>query len=114
MERQARDPREQRGGSATRGDVSRRQTVEQRSEPLLLMLRRAPRWLVPLLPLALLLAGLAAPASVGGPALLALAVILGWLAFLSWPSLGHAGRLLRALALSLVLALAVLRLLGAF
>lgn len=90
-----------------------RRAVEQRSTPALLALRRAPRWVPPLAAVALLLAGLAPPAGrAGGGALLVLATLLGWLAYLSWPSAGVRGRVLRAAALATLLGLAALRLLG--
>ena len=90
----------------------RRQYVEQRSAPLLLRLRQAPRWLVALAPVGLLLAGLAAPPVVGAVAMLVLVALLGWLGYLSWPSLSIPGRLLRSITLVLLLALTALRLSG--
>lgn len=89
-----------------------RAAVEQHSAPVLLRLRRAPRWLVPLVPVALLLAGLAGPHIAGGCALVVLAGLLGWLGYLSWPSLGFAGRLLRLTVLLVLLGLAALRFAG--
>lgn len=116
MERQAREPGPygQGGGVPPTGRTPRRRAVEDRSAPFLLRIRRAPRWLIPLVPVALLLAGLAAPAAIGGPALLLLVLLLGWLAYLSWPHLGETGRLLRVAALVLLLGLSVSRLIGTF
>lgn len=79
---------------------------------MLIALRGAPRWLLPLVPVALLLAGLAVPSAWGALALAVLLALLGWLAYLSWPSLGDGGRLLRGLALLVLAALTVLELLG--
>lgn len=90
----------------------RRQAIEQRSAPLLVMLRGAPRWLLPLLPVALLLTGLAVPSAWGALALAFLLGVLAWLAYLSWPSLGEGGRLLRGLALLILLGLTILKLFG--
>lgn len=89
-----------------------RRAVERHSAPLLLHIRRLPRWLVALGPLALLLAGLAAPGPFGSAALIALAVLLAWLGYVSWPSLRAPGRVLRLLAVGTLLALAVLTSLG--
>lgn len=90
-----------------------RRAVEQRSAPFLLVVRRAPRWLAPLVPVALLLIGLAASnATIGAMALLVLVLALGFLAYLSWPALSGSGRTLRSLALLVLLGLAALRLLG--
>ncbi len=116
MERQPRGP--ERDGQDRRfytpDASSGRQAVERRSASLLLWLQRAPRWLVALLPAALLLVGLAAPSVVGGIVLLVLTGVLGWLAYLSWPSLGKPGQILRLAALLVLLVLATLRLLGQF
>lgn len=89
-----------------------RQAIERRSAPLLVMLRGAPRWLLPLLPVALLLTGLAVPSAWGALALAFLLGVLAWLAYLSWPSLGQGGRLLRGLTLLILLGFTMLRLLG--
>ncbi len=107
-----RDPRQGRRSSHTPDVSPVRAAVESRSAPVLLRLRRAPRWLVPLVPVALLLAGLAGPPIAGGCALVVLAGVLGWLGYLSWPSLAFAGRLLRLTALLVLLGLAALRFAG--
>lgn len=104
--------RGQEGRFYTPDASPRRQAIERRSAPLLIALRGAPRWLLPLIPVALLLVGLAVPSAWGALALAALLAVLGWLAYLSWPSLGDGGRLLRGLALLALLALTVLKLLG--
>lgn len=102
----------QQGPFYTPGASPQRQAIERRSAPLLIALRGAPRWLLPLVPVALLLAGLAVPSAWGALALAVLLALLGWLAYLSWPSLGDGGRLLRGLALLVLAALTVLELLG--
>lgn len=96
----------------TPGASPLRREVERRSAPLLLALGQAPRWLLPMLPVALLLGGLAAPPWAGVPALVTLGIVLGWLAYLSWPALGGPGRVLRVVALLALTGLTVLRLLG--
>lgn len=116
MERQVREPgpHGRVGGFARTDSTSRRRALEDRSVPLLMKVQRAPRWLAPLVAVTLLLVGLAAPAIIGGPALLLLVLILGWLAYLSWPHLGETGRLLRVVAVVLLLGLGMARLLGSF
>lgn len=57
--------------------------------------------------LALVLVGLFAPGIVGGAALLLLAGGLVWLLQLTWPALPPAGRLLRLMVLTLLVAAAL-------
>jgi hypothetical protein len=71
-----------------------------------------PRLLVPGIVLLLTFGGLAAPAWVGAPCLVAVAAFLGWLAALSWPVLDPRGRTLRVLTIGLLLGAAVARLYG--
>ncbi len=86
-----------------------RQALEHRSASMLLWAHQLPPWLLPVLAAALLVAGLAVPGWGGATALLALAAVLAWLAALSWPRLSPPGRLLRAAAVGLVIAIAVFR-----
>jgi hypothetical protein len=83
-----------------------RQEVERRSATLLLYLRGLPRWLLPVVLAALLVAGLAVRGWGGAVALCLVAAFLAWLAFLSWPRAAAGGRLARAGAVALVLAIA--------
>jgi hypothetical protein len=79
-----------------------RQAAERRSARPLLYLHQLPRWVPPVVLALLLVVGLAVKGPGGGAALCALAVVLGWLAALSWPRLtagGRAGRLLTVLVL---------------
>jgi hypothetical protein len=73
------------------------------------MLRQLPSWLLPTLLVGLLVAGLAVHGWVGAIALGCVAVVLTWLAALSWPGLNAQGRLLRVTAIACVLLGAVLR-----
>jgi hypothetical protein len=57
----------------------------------------------------LLIAGLALRGPAGGVALCGVAVVLGWLASMSWPRLSPGGRLARLLAVAAVLALAAVQ-----
>jgi len=84
-----------------------RETTEHRSAVPLTYLRQLPRWTIPVLSVALLVAGLAIKGPGGAAAIALLLVFLGWLAYLSWPKLDPAGRLLRVIILAGGVALAV-------
>jgi hypothetical protein len=86
-----------------------RASIEQRSATPVLWLHQLPTWLLPLLAVALLVTGLAVSGWGGAAALAGLAVVLGWLAALSWPRLSTQGRLLRLATVAAVLVVAVLR-----
>ena len=86
-----------------------RQAMEQRSATALLWLHQLPRWLAPVLAVALLVTGLAVGGWAGASALFGLAIVLAWLASLSWPQLSAPGRVLRIAVISLVAVVAVLR-----
>ena len=79
---------------------------------MLKRLHAMPRWTIPLATVVLVFVGLAAGPVFGGLCLLAVAVFLGWLAFLAWPQLGSGARLLRALVLGLLTGVALVRLFG--
>jgi hypothetical protein len=83
-----------------------RQSLVRSSAAPLLWLHQVPRWLLPLLMAALLVAGLAIRGVIGGAALCGVALVLAWLAALSWPRLGVPARVLRAAAVAAMLALA--------
>lgn len=87
-----------------------RGTVERRSAPLLLWLSARPKVLLPAVTVLLLLVGLVAPTPVGVPVLVLLALLIGWLSYLSWPAVDTAPRLLRVATVGLVLAAAAGRL----
>ncbi len=86
-----------------------RQATERRSARPLMYLYQLPVWVAPLLLVVLLIAGLAMRGPAGAAALCGVAVVLGWLATLSWPQLSATGRLGRVLGIGLVLALAGLQ-----
>jgi hypothetical protein len=86
-----------------------RQAVEQKSATALLWLHQLPAWLLPVLTVALLVTGFAVPGWGGAAALAGLALMLGWLAAVSWPRLPSQGRLLRVAAVGVVLVVAVIR-----
>jgi len=83
-----------------------RGTVERISAPVLLWFSSKPKVVLPALTVLLLLVGLVAPPVVGVPVLLALALLIGWLSYLSWPVVDTAPRLLRVATVGLVLAAA--------
>jgi hypothetical protein len=93
----------------TQGATPAREDLEHRSATLLLWLHQLPAWLPPVLAAILLIAGLALPGIGGAVALCGLAVILGWLAAVSWPRASAQGRLLRVLIICCVLAGAAYR-----
>lgn len=75
----------------------------------LVWLHQQPRWVAPLVLGTLFIAGLAAPGLLGAVCLLLVAAFLGWLAFLTWPSLSGQLRAARVLMVGVVLVLAVAR-----
>ncbi|MEV7007802.1 DUF6703 family protein [Streptosporangium sp. NPDC051022] len=97
----------------TPGADGLRRRVEQRSAAPLVFLFQLPRWVVPAVLVALLLAGFAVSSFWGGLAVLPVIGFVGWLAYMSWPSLGIRGRVLRVALLTFLLLLAADRF-GAF
>lgn len=93
----------------TPGASPARNTLEHRSATSLLWLHQLPRWLLPVLAAGLLVAGLAIGGLGGAVALCGLAVVLGWLAAVSWPRLSAQGRLLRVVVVAAVVAIALVR-----
>ncbi len=89
-----------------------RASVERRSAPVLLWLSSRPKVLLPALVVVLLIAGLAAPPTVGAPLLVLLALLLLWLSYLSWPALDSGARALRGGMLGLVAVAVVQRVLA--
>lgn len=79
-----------------------RTTVEKRSGPVLVLLSRQHRAVVPLLSVLLLIGGLALPAALGVACLVVLAAFIGWLTYLSWPAVTGQGRVVRVLTLALI------------
>lgn len=73
------------------------------STPAILFLHRLPRWVFPVATAALLLFGLLAPVGwLGGTALLAVGLVLGWLLALSWQLLAWPARGTRLLLVLLI------------
>ena len=85
--------------------------MERRSGPLLVVLSGLPRPIVPLVSLALLVGGLSLPPAPAAGCLGVLALLVGWLSYLSWPVLLAKARLIRLATAGLVLVALVQRLL---
>jgi hypothetical protein len=90
----------------TPGASQARRSAEQASARPLAFLYQLPVWLPPVLAVALLIGGLAVRGPAGAVALVVMAAVLAWLAFVSWPQAGGTGRVGRAVAIACVLALA--------
>ncbi|GGS48171.1 hypothetical protein GCM10010156_03670 [Planobispora rosea] len=90
-----------------------RKRIERLSATPMVFLFQLPRWIVPVVLVILLLAGFAVPSFWGGLAALVVAAFVGWLAYMSWPSLAAKGRILRVALLTFLLLLAADRF-GAF
>ncbi|MFI6498305.1 DUF6703 family protein [Nonomuraea typhae] len=98
----------------TPGATGVRKKVEERSAtPMAYLFTQVPRWIVPVVMVVLLLAGFAVQGWLGGVAVLPVIAFVGWLAYLSWPSLRTGGRLLRVAMLTFLLLVAASRF-GAF
>ncbi|MET8338909.1 DUF6703 family protein [Streptosporangium canum] len=97
----------------TPGATGLRKEVERRSAAPLVFLFQLPRWIAPVVLVVLLLVGFAVPSFWGGLAVLPVIGFVGWLAYMSWPSLGARGRILRVALLTFLLLLAADRF-GAF
>ncbi|GAA1119505.1 hypothetical protein GCM10009630_16660 [Kribbella jejuensis] len=86
-----------------------RQRITKVSYPYVAKLHAAPKLTLPGITLVLALAGVFAPLPVGVPALVLLALLLGWLAFLSWPAVTGGPKFLRIFSIVLILLFAVSR-----
>ncbi len=86
-----------------------RQRITKVSYPYVAKLHAAPKLTLPGITLVLALAGVFAPVVVGVPALLLLTLLLGWLAFLSWPAVTGGPKFLRIFSIVLILLFAVSR-----
>ena len=84
--------------------TGRRGRAERASAPVLVWLSGLPSFLLPVVSVLLLVAGLAAPTAIGVPILLVLLVLLFWLSYLSWPAVHGVQRFLRLGVVGLLLA----------
>ena len=88
---------------------SLRVRIENASRPLLQRLHVLPQPVVPLLTIVLIAVGVLAPLPIGLVALALVLVLVGWIAYLSWPVAGTGGRIWRVLIVALLITLAVVR-----
>ncbi|TXK44023.1 hypothetical protein FR742_25970 [Nonomuraea sp. C10] len=94
----------------TPGATGMRKAVERRSAaPMAFLYTQVPRWVTPAVMVVLLLAGIAVQNWLGGLAVLPVVVFVGWLAYLSWPSLGAGGKLLRVAMLTFLVLVVLTR-----
>ena len=89
-----------------------RQRITKISYPYVARLHGAPKLTLPGITLVLALAGAFAPPVVGVPALLLLALLLAWLAFLSWPAVTGGAKFMRLFSILLIVFFAVWRIAG--
>lgn len=88
---------------------SLRDRVEDVSRPLLRRLTDLPPMVVPLGTVVLVAVGVLAPLPIGLVALALVLLFIGWIAYLSWPAVGAAGRLWRVIMMGLIVTVAVSR-----
>lgn len=81
-----------------------RRWVELKTGPVLVLLHRAPRFAVALIPPVLIVGGLVAPTPYGLIPILLGTGFLGWLAYLSWPQVEPRSRIFRASVLGFIVA----------
>lgn len=94
----------------TPGASGLRKAVEQRSSvPMAFLFTQVPRWVAPAVLVILLLVGFAVANPLGGVAVLPVIAFIGWLAYLSWPSLRIGGKVLRVAMLTFLVLLAATR-----
>ncbi|NVI91657.1 DUF6703 family protein [Actinomadura sp. BRA 177] len=91
-----------------------RAAIERRSAAAVVFLHRLPRWVLLVAVFLLLVVGMAGTGWVAAAGLLVLAVALAWFAYLNWPELGGSGRLLRVVALAVLVGFALGRGIGRF
>jgi hypothetical protein len=94
------------------GFVDRQEPVVNPSRRLLDILARAPRVVIVLVVLALLLGGAFLPGVYGAVPLLIIAALLSWLCRLAWRTTPPTGRFGRLLVVALLVAFAAVKLTG--
>lgn len=105
------------GRPATAEQSAARSAFERRSFPFLKAMHSVPRWVMVVLPGALLFLGLVLTGSwawLGGVLLLIVGVLLAWLTALSWPAIKPGSRILRTIVVVAVFGIAILKLTGRF
>lgn len=86
-----------------------RAQVVRISRPVLERLHALPQPVVPLITIVLIAVGVLAPLPVGLVALALVLLLVGWIAYLSWPVATIGGRIWRVLIVVLIVALGVVR-----
>jgi hypothetical protein len=86
-----------------------RARITKASYPIVARLHAMPKLTLPGITLVLALVGVFAPGVIGIVALLLLALLLGWLGFLSWPVVTTGARGMRVFAVLVILFYAVLK-----
>lgn len=99
-------------GPVTTTKGSFRSAVERRSAAAVVFLHGLPRWVLLAAVFGLLAVGMIGTGWVGATGLLLLAALLGWFAYLSWPSLSVPGRMLRVLTLGALVTFALVNAFG--
>jgi hypothetical protein len=89
-----------------------RARITKASYPYIARLHAMPKVTLPVVSMLLVLLGAFAPPAVSVPALLLLALLLGWLGFLSWPVVSKGNRLLRLFAVLVIVFFAITRAVG--
>ena len=82
--------------------MSMRSAIETASKPVLIRLAALPRLLIPVLMVALTVAGLMTKPPLSGAIIAVLALFISWLVFLSWPTLTTGGRIARLVILAML------------
>jgi hypothetical protein len=80
-----------------------RKWLETVSAPLLTKLHLMPRWIFPVLTTAILLLGLFIAGPIGAIFLVFLVIMLTWLLILSWPVISVGSRLIRVVAVGILI-----------
>ncbi|MGP4027782.1 DUF6703 family protein [Actinomadura sp. 3N407] len=99
--------RGERAGTRGTGGGGMRAAVERWSAAPVVFLHRMPRWTLLVAVFVLLVVGMVASGWVAAGGLLALAAVLAWFAYLNWPALDGSGRILRIVALVILVGFAV-------
>ncbi len=89
------------------GSTGARRSLENASALPITFLHQLPRWVAPSVLAGLFVLGAFVRGWVGAVAIGLVALVIGWLASLSWPALNPPGRVLRVLIVALLIAFAL-------
>ncbi|TDD89811.1 DUF6703 family protein [Actinomadura rubrisoli] len=113
-ERPGERPSGTRAPGARGGTSGMRAAIERWSAAPVVLMHRMPRVLLLAVVFVLLVIGMVGTGWVAAAGLLVLAAALGWFAYLNWPALDVSGRVLRAVALTVLTGFALARAVGRF